>query len=192
MIADPWLDRWLPLLAKVSAGAPVLEIGCGSGADTAELLRGGFEVVAFDLSPEAVAAARQVAPAARITVQSVEAPFPLEGTGIGAVIASLSLHYFSWSQTLRLLARIRATLKPGGLLLCRLNSTEDRNYGSVGNPEIEPGLYLVGGNPKRFFSDSDISALFSTGWRVVSREQTSSQKYGPTKYMWEVAAVSDA
>jgi SAM-dependent methyltransferase len=170
----------------------VLEIGCGSGADTVELLRSGLQVVAFDLSLEAVAAAKQVAPSAEITAQSVEQHFPLEGTGIGAVIASLSLHYFTWTQTLSLAARIRATLKPGGIFLCRLNSTEDKNYGSVGHQEIEPGLYLVNGHPKRFFSESAIDALFKTGWKVISCEHKSSSKYELPKYMWEVAAARDA
>jgi SAM-dependent methyltransferase len=192
MLADPWLQLWLPALAKASGASPVLEIGCGSGADTAELLRSGLQVVAFDLSPEAVAAARQAAPGAEITVQSVEQPFPLEGAGIGAVIASLSLHYFSWTNTLSLVGRVRATLKPGGILLCRLNSTEDTNYGSVGHREIEPGLFLVNGHPKRFFSESDIDALFKSGWKVLGREHKSSSKYGLPKYMWEVAAARDA
>ena len=155
-------------------------------------MRGGLKVVAFDVSLEAVAKARKAAPTAAITVQSVEEPFPLEGTGIGAVVASLSLHYFSWQQTLSLFARVHATLKPGGLFLCRLNSTEDRNYGSVGHPEIEPGLYLVNGQPKRFFSQADVNAAFSSGWRVVSCEHASTQKYGLPKYMWEVAAERDA
>jgi SAM-dependent methyltransferase len=192
MLADRWLHQWLPMLAKASAGSPVLEIGCGSGADTVELLRSGLQVVAFDLSPGAVAAAKEAAPGAEITVQSVAQPFPLEGTGIGVVIASLSLHYFSWAETLSLVARVRETLKPGGVFLCRLNSTEDKNYGSVGHPEIESGLYLVNGHPKRFFSESDIDTLFENSWKVVSREHKSSSKYGLPKYMWEVVAERDA
>jgi len=119
MTADPWLQRWLPRIAETARGAPILEIGCGVGDDTAVLTQCGLEVVAFDLSPEAVSEARNAAPAAIITVQSVEQPFPLEGSGIGVVIASLSLHYFSWGQTQRVLARIRTTLKRDGLLLCR-------------------------------------------------------------------------
>jgi SAM-dependent methyltransferase len=191
MFTDPWLSRWLPLIAQATNGGPLLEIGCGSGADTSELMRNGLHVVAFDLSPEAVQAAKRAAPSASITVQSVTDPFPLEGTGLGAVIASLSLHYFTWAQTISMAARIHSTLKPGGLFLCRLNSSEDKNFGSIGNPEIEPGLYLVNGQPKRFFSKADVEKMFFQGWKQLSCEQTSSRKYGLQKHMWEVAVRRD-
>ena len=192
MIADPWLQRWLPRIAEGTGNAPVLEIGCGSGADTAVLIQAGCRVVAFDLSPEAVSEARRAAPAATITVQSVEQPFPLEGAGIGVVVASLSLHYFSWAQTLSVVARIQSTLRPGGLFLCRLNSTQDKNYGAVGHPEVEPGLYMVGGQAKRFFAEADVASLFHVGWRVLSCQHVESLKYGAPKYLWEVAAERDA
>ena len=30
-LADPWLDRWLPLLREAAATRPVLELGCDTG-----------------------------------------------------------------------------------------------------------------------------------------------------------------
>src|SRR5215467_1644481 len=57
-----WGGRWtapfLPLLQAAGA-RDVLELGCGTGNDSARLAREGFRVVATDLSTEAVAAARQ-------------------------------------------------------------------------------------------------------------------------------------
>ena len=43
------LGRFLALLAP---GAAILELGCGAGADTAEMLAQGFDVSATDGSPE--------------------------------------------------------------------------------------------------------------------------------------------
>jgi len=37
LAGDPWLARWLPLLAERAGGRPVLELGCGGGRDTATL-----------------------------------------------------------------------------------------------------------------------------------------------------------
>jgi SAM-dependent methyltransferase len=190
VLADPWLKRWLPTIRDAARGAPVLEIGCGSGADTATLLSAGLEVVAFDLSPENVAKAKAIAPGATISAQDVLGPFPLEGLGIGVVIASLSLHYFTWDETLSLMGRIHRTLRPSGLFLVRLNSTEDIHYGSVGHPEIEPGLFMVDGSPKRFFSAVDVNNLFGAGWRVTSIQHMESDKYGQPKFLWEVAVES--
>ena len=58
--------------------------------------------------------------------------------------------------------RIRQVLVPGGLLLCRLNSTEDRHFGARGHPVIEPHYHLVDGTPKRFFTEAAVREMF---WR---------------------------
>src|SRR5882672_4104809 len=54
MLRDNWLDRWLPVAVARAGGAPVLEVGCGHGDDTAALAAAGLRVVAFDLSAAAV------------------------------------------------------------------------------------------------------------------------------------------
>jgi SAM-dependent methyltransferase len=188
---DPWLDRWLAAIADRAGGRPVLEIGCGSGHDTRTLTDAGLEVIAFDLSEEAVREALARAPRARITARDIRDPFPPEAADLGVVIASLSLHYFPWSQTLGIAARIRQVLRPGGLLLCRLNSTEDRNFGAVGHPEIEPHYHLVDGAPKRFFTEAAVRALFADGWTVQSLEHLTTMKYTQSKAAWEAAVRRD-
>lgn len=184
---DAWLTRWLPTLKERAGSRPVLEIGCGAGEDTATLVQAGLRVVAFDISEDEVRKARLRAPAAEIHCQSVLDRFPLEGTGVPVVIASLSLHYFPWHQTLQVFERLRLSLAPGGLLLCRVNSTEDHNFGATGHPEIERHLYLVNGQPKRFFDREDVEALFLRGWRLLSLEHQQTGKYGPPKAFWEAA-----
>jgi len=44
--------RLMAFLAQLPPGASVLELGCGAGGDTAEMLARGFEVRATDGSPE--------------------------------------------------------------------------------------------------------------------------------------------
>ncbi len=150
MFYDPWLNRWISLIDERSDGVPVLEIGCGHGHDTATLSSAGLEVVAFDLSPLCVAAARLHAPRARIAVMDVRTQYPDDARGLGVVVASLSLHYFSWSQTVKIVDQIRACLRVGGIFLCRLNSTEDRNFGAGKGREIEKNFYEVNGHRSGF------------------------------------------
>ena len=187
---DPWLTPWLPLLQQFAATRPVLELGCGSGHDTATLLAAGLPVVALDLSVEAVGHARERAPGARFHVQDLRDPWPADATHVGAVVASLSLHYFPWTVTEQLVARIRDTLRPGGLLLCRLNSTDDHHFGASGHPEIEPHYCLVDGQPKRFFDRGDIERLFTPGWRTISRRAMTIHRYDRPKQIWEMALES--
>ena len=191
MPPDPWLEPWLPQLRAHAAAGPVLEIGCGSGDDTVTLAAAGLDVVAFDLSPEAVSAARARVPQARIGCQDVRDAFPLAPGEAAAVVASLSLHYFPWDETERLAARIHAVLRPGGLLLCRLNSTEDTHFGARGHPAIEPNFYDVRGERKRFFDAASIDRLFARGWQRLSTRHAVTGKYGLPKSLWEVALRRD-
>lgn len=184
--ADRWLQRWLPLLAGRAGGHPVLEIGCGKGDDTQTLVAAGLDVHAFDLSPSAVEAARLRAPGAAIECRDLRAPWPLGEGRAGAIVASLSLHYFPWDETAELAARLRAALRPGGILLCRLNAADDHHFGASGHPAIAPGYFLVDGQPKRFFDAAAIDRLFHAGWQVLSRAHMHTHKYVQPKAIWEM------
>ncbi len=188
MLHDPWLSRWLQTIEKSAKGLPVMEIGCGTGDDTSTLVKAGFPVVAFDISSASVAATRVRAPEARVSCQDVRAPFPLGDGEAGAIVASLTLHYFPWSETLELVRRVRRTLAPDGMFLCRLNSTEDKHFGASGHPDIEPNYFLVDGQPKRFFDRPGVDALFDSGWVMLSTEHQTTRKYVRSKALWAIVA----
>lgn len=186
MLTDPWLHRWLPLVRERAGSDPVLEIGCGHGDDTAVLAAAGITVHAFDLSRVAVAAAKLRVPSAVVECRDLREPFPASARALGVIVASLSLHYFSWADTQALVQRIRSTLRPDGLLLCRLNSTQDHNFGASGHPVLEPNFFLVNGDPKRFFDETSIRALFAEGWNQLSLQHFVTSKYIRSKALWEV------
>lgn len=182
---DPWLDRWMTLIAERAGGASILELGCGGGRDSATLAAAGHAVVGVDRSADAVARAQARVPGAVFHVQDVRAPFPVN-PGLGVVLASLSLHYFEWPETIALANRIRDHLRPGGVLLCRLNSTSDVHHGAAGHPRIADNFYLVDGAPKRFFDRSAVKALFAEGWDVLSCAEHVVDRYAQPKALWEM------
>lgn len=195
---DDWLPRWLPRLrdsVQAAGGAPVLELGCGTGRDTEVLVAAGLPVVALELLPDQLAQARERVPAGAVFhQQDVRAPFPVgeHGAGeVGAVLASLSLHYFSWPETLALAARIRRALAPGGLLLCRLNSVRDVHHGAGGDhPRIDPAdprFVRFEGWDKRFFERADVERMFASGWEWIGLEERTVMRYELPKVLWEAA-----
>ena len=184
MADDPWLEHWLPLVASKVGDLPVLELGCGSGRDTQVLATAGHRVVGVDLSAAAVEEAAARVPSCEFVCQDIRAPFPIQTTNV--VVASLCLHYFLWPETAALVARIRDILRPSGLLLCRLNSTEDHNFGASGHPEIEPNYYLVNGEPKRFFNRPAVERLFASGWNTLQLRHEVVGRYSLPKALWEV------
>jgi SAM-dependent methyltransferase len=191
MLRDDWLDRWLPVAVQRAGRAPVLEVGCGHGDDTVTLAAAGLRVVAFDLSATAVGIAKVRVPSATVECRDIRDPLPQQACELGVVVASLSLHYFSWTESLAIAQRLWAALRPGGLLLCRLNSTEDKNFGAHGHPEIEPNFFMVSGEPKRFFDEASVRSLFATGWRFVSLEHFTTRKYVESKSLWEAVVERD-
>lgn len=192
MLRDNWLDRWLPLAVARAGGAPVLEVGCGHGDDTVSLAAAGLRVIAFDLSAAAVGIAKTRVPSASIECRDIRDALPRQARELGVVVASLSLHYFGWSETLEIAKRLRAALRPGGVLLCRLNSTEDKNFGAYGHPEIELNFFMVNGEPKRFFDAPSVHSLFSAGWTFHSLEHFTTYKYLKPKSLWEAVVERDA
>lgn len=186
MATDAWLQRRLPLIAERRGGTPVLELGCGTGRDTATLTRAGHHVLALDLSWASIVVAKLRAPGAKFYRQDILAPFPVGEASTGVIVASLSLHYFTWADTLNLVSRIRQTLRPGGVLLCRLNSTGDVNFGAIGHERLEDSYYRVRDVPKRFFDRASVEALFASGWRTLSIQEAVIDRYVLAKTVWEV------
>lgn len=186
MRSDPWLERWLPLIRERCSGELALDIGCGYGDDVRTLVRAGFPVLGWDRMPIAVSIARRRVPLATIEQCDFRERISSALPSLGLVVASLSMHYYPWDETLRLVAAIRKALRPGGLLLCRLNSTSDRNFGAGNGEEVEPNFYVVGGHAKRFFDEKSVETLFSTGWATVSRQHLRTRKYLRQKALWEI------
>lgn len=191
MNPDPWLDRWLALIIARAASKSILEIGCGHGDDTMTLASAALDIIAFDRAVEMVVEAKRRVPQAHIERRDIRDPFPVFETRPGVIVASLCLHYFAWDETVSIVSRIRAALRPGGILICRLNSSEDHNYGATGHAQIEPGYFLVDGEPKRFFDEASIGRLFADGWRYLALEHYLTNKYSMPKAVWEIVVESD-
>jgi len=184
---DRWLDKWLPLLQQKSTNESLLELGCGDGRDTSELLSAGCKVIATDISSSNLAACAQSASHANLVQMDNGKLFPFADRSVSVIIASLSLHYFTWEVTMQIASELKRCVLPGGLLLARFNSTEDYNYGASSPLEIEPNLRQVGTRTKRFFDESSVR-LFIQGWDIQFLEENVIYRYEKPKAVWEVMA----
>jgi SAM-dependent methyltransferase len=167
---DPWLERWAAIL-ETSRQGKILELGCGGGRDSRYLTGFGLDVIACDYSREALEICRLTAPRTERRRIDISEPLPFPDEAFPVVLAGLCLHYFSWTRTMAIMAEIRRCLKPGGFMLMRVNSTADVHHGAAGHPEVEPGLYNVDGELKRFFDRKAVERLVGgaagrfTAWR---------------------------
>lgn len=100
--------RFLPLL---SAGARILDAGCGSGRDTKAFAERGYEVVAFDATPEMVALAEQFSGQPVRLLRFQEMDFVEEFDGIWACA---SLLHVPLAELSAVFDRFIRALKPNG------------------------------------------------------------------------------
>jgi SAM-dependent methyltransferase len=191
---DLWIDPWLPRLRSVTThNAPVLELGCDTGRDTAWLTQRGFDVIATDISTDALAQCAEAAPGARCMRHDLRDTLPFDSGTFGAVIASLCLHYFDWVTTVAAVSEIRRCLQPGGLFLCRVNSVRDHLHGAGDGEEIEPNFFRQAARyatSKRFFTSEDVDRLFAgAGWTELSRREVTILRYSAPKIAWEIGLL---
>ncbi|MGE4242278.1 class I SAM-dependent methyltransferase [Ramlibacter sp.] len=189
---DLWIDRWMKLLKAAGGNGRVLEIGCANGRDTAWLEAQGFRVVATDVSMDALRVCASAAPGVGLIRHDLRHPLPFADGTFGAVIASLSLHYFPWAETMAAMQEIRRVLRPPwGVMLCRLNSTRDVLHGAdSGGRAIERHFYEVHdtySSRKRFFDKDEVLEMFE-GWKVLSCVERTIFRYEKPKVVWEVVA----
>ncbi|HMO96442.1 MAG TPA: methyltransferase domain-containing protein [Tepidiformaceae bacterium] len=188
---DPWLERHLP--AMRAAGKRVLEVGCGPGTDAAHLAREGFTVTAFDRANPG----RQARGAAVGWLVADARTLPFRTGSFDVVVASLSLHYLPWAETLRVFREVGELLVPGGIFLFRVNASDDVNHGAGSGAEIEPGFFRMpegtGGwsETKRFFTEEDVRTVIPGGFAVRLLEHRTTLRYRDPKQVWEVLAAKD-
>jgi SAM-dependent methyltransferase len=101
---------WLESELGLSAGAPVLDLGAGTGKLTRLLLARGLDVVAVEPLDAMRAEMLRVVPGVRALAGVAEA-IPLPDASVAAVLAGEAFHWFDLEPAL---AEVRRVLTPGG------------------------------------------------------------------------------
>ncbi len=137
-----------------SAGiATVLELGAGQGRDTLYLGRRGFQVRALDYaqkgveSIEAKVAAAGLADRVSVELHDVRERLPLADAEIDASFSHMLLCMaLTTAELERLVADLRRVLRPDGLVVYTVRTTDDAHYGAGvahGDDMYEHGGFVV-------------------------------------------------
>ncbi|MFF4344106.1 class I SAM-dependent methyltransferase [Kitasatospora sp. NPDC001540] len=171
------------LLSELPSGARVLDVGCGAGEPTArQLAAGGLRVTGIDLSEGMLAQARAAVPAASFHRMDVldlglesagtlwGAPeLGLAGHGsLDAAAAFFSLLMLPRAEIAETLGRLRALLRPGGLLALGM---VEADLDDAPLPFLEQEIRVSG-----YLREDLVALLEGAGFAV---EAVDSQSYAP-------------
>lgn len=168
----------------------VLELGCGTGNDTARLAGEGYEVTAVDVSGEAIGQARaRFGSLARFLVADMTRQLPFPDAGFDAVMSNVALHMFPDGVTRAVFAEVGRLVRAGGLFVFHVNSIEDRPLRARRLPARELEADYVAeesGQTVHFFSEAYLRELLA-GWQqaqlvpVPVRHRKTGE---PFKHVW--------
>jgi len=182
---EDWILAHSQFILESTSRNPIqiLDLGSGAGRDSFYLCDFG-DVVSADLNFDSLVACRSHAQRAKPVCFDLSHPFPFADNTFDFVLASLSLHYFSWTTTELAVQELRRCLDSCGRSIIRLNSTNDLNYGADSTDVIEQNYFNVGNQQKRFFSQEDIRELFDD-WYIESISELEISRYKECKVIWE-------
>jgi ubiquinone/menaquinone biosynthesis C-methylase UbiE len=187
---NPKYDFWLKkydYLIRESRNLPIIDLGCGIGNDTIYLQQQGFSTVSCDYAEEALNHLRELLDTTATKCFDMLDGLPFQSSTYKIIVANLSLHYFSWHDTERVIDEIYRVLMKDGYLLCRVNSIKDTENGAGQGIPIEENYYDIGGKRKRFFNEEQLKKLFSE-WKTLHCFEQSMIRHGKQKIFWEVVA----
>jgi len=127
-VADRYESVQSPLAGYFSKvfrpGGKILDIGCGSGRDMAELTRQGFSAYGIDATPEFVQLAQEIHPeltdrVSQAVLPDFEVPF---GGNFDGVLCSAVLMHIDTADLLTAALSIKRCLKANGRLLISIPS----------------------------------------------------------------------
>lgn len=146
------------LLAHVGPGDTVLDVGCGAGEFSAELLGAGATPIAVDVAEEALRRARERVPGLDARLWRAGEPLPVQDAAVDSAWAGEVLEHVV--DVAPWLSEVRRVLRPGGTLLL---TTPDHGPGTLLALALSPRRFAAHFEPRsdhvRFFSRRTLREL---------------------------------
>lgn len=146
----------------------VLDLGMGDGCNALWLARRGFDVVGVDVCATSVSEARQVAERQGLSLKTYVADireFYIAPQSYTLIMALAVLHFLRPEEARELARRIKAGLRPGGVVIASVFTIDDPGYEALqasGAVEVAENSFLV---PEiegvlHFFAFDELRRLF--------------------------------
>jgi SAM-dependent methyltransferase len=167
------------VLEQLPCAARVLELGCGVGLPTTLALAQRFQVTGIDLSARHVALAQQNVPTATF-VQADMAELSFSPASFDAVVAFYSIIHVPRAEQPDLLCAIATWLKPGGLFVAAMGSTDVE-------AQFSPDWLGAQMYWSHFDSQTNQRLIQESGLQIISAQEETAEEDGvPVTFLWVV------
>ena len=171
-------DIWMDEYKDYFEGGLCLDLGCGVGQFTKNLMGYGYEVISSDISEIAL---RKVYEFNKNIVKAdMRKPLPFENEKFDLVFANLSIHYFSDVDTKKLIDEIKRILKSDGLFIGSVNSMQKLQSIKDTAEILEHHFYLNKGKYIRLFDIKDLKKYLSI-FNILKIEERETVRFGYKK-----------
>ena len=170
--------------AKLESGSSVLELGCGNGLPVAKKLTTEFTVTGVDVSGKQIERARANVPNAEFLASDMsKLDYPPDS--FAGVIALYSIIHLPRELHAALFRSIYSWLKPGGIFLATLNSTESENW--IEEDWFGASMYWSGYSPEHAKEMIKESGFVMESARIEEIHGLEKTKAEPERHLWVVA-----
>lgn len=148
---DLWIEEYKTYF---NSKGKCLDLGCGIGQYSKQLIKYGYSVVSADISDIALNKVKEFN--RNVVKLDMREKLPFSDSEFDIVFANLSIHYFSDEDTKKLLLEIKRILKEEGLFIGSVNGIQGLK--AIGNEakEIEHHFYEYNNKLIRLFDTSDV------------------------------------
>lgn len=145
-----------------------LDLGCGIGQYSKELMSYGYEVTSSDISDIALEKVKEFN--SNVIKLDMKEKLPFSDNEFDLVFANLSIHYFSDKDTKKLMIEIKRILKKDGLFIGSVNGLEGYEKIKETAIEIEKHYWFNKNKYIRLFDKEDLKNYLSI-FNIINIEE---------------------
>lgn len=148
---DLWIEEYTTYF---NSTGKCLDLGCGIGQYSKQLIKYGYDVTSADISDIALNKVKDFNE--NVVKLDMRDKLPFQNNEFDLVFANLSIHYFPDEDTRKLMIEIKRILKEDGLFIGSVNGIEGLKVIGNETKEIEYHFYEYKDKLIRLFDINDI------------------------------------
>ena len=172
-------DIWIRNYREYFSGeSKCLDLGCGIGQYTKELMSYGYEVTSADISNISLEKVKEFND--NIVKVDMKEELPFSENEFDLVFANLSIHYFSDEDTKKLMLEIKRILKEEGLFIGSVNGIQGYEKIKDTAVELEKHYWFNKNKYVRLFDKDDLEKYLDV-FDVLNIEEKETVRFNHKK-----------